>query len=113
MSPKRGDVVDVLFPFSDLNQVKLRPALIVQADTLLANSDVIVACITGNLGRTGPARILIRLSDADAPATNLKTDSVILADKLATIDRKAIRSVRGIFRRMDIVDTALRYALKL
>jgi mRNA interferase MazF len=113
MNPKRGDVVDVLFPFSDLNQVKLRPALIVQADALFANSDVVVACITGNLVRTGPARVLIRLADVDGPATNLKTDSVILADKLATIDRKAIRSVRGIFRRMDLVDTALRFALGL
>jgi len=110
---KRGDIIDVHFPFSDLNQVKLRPALIIQSDSLASNADVVIACITGNLNRTGPARVLLRLADADAPATNLKTDSVILADKLATIDRKAVRSIRGVFRRMDLVDTALRYALSL
>jgi len=31
---KRGDVILVLFPHSDLRTAKLRPALIVQADNL-------------------------------------------------------------------------------
>jgi Growth inhibitor len=111
---KRGDVIDVFFPFSDLNQVKTRPALVVQADALATNPDVIVACITSNMGRTGPAKIRTNLADTDAAGTNLKTDSVILADKLATIDKKAISTtVRGVYKRMDLVDAALRCALGL
>ena len=110
---KRGDVVDVLFPFSDLNQLKLRPALVVQSDALLKNADVVVACITGNLARLGPARVLVSLNDALSAGTNLKTDSMILADKLATIDRKSIQKVRGVFKGMHLVDVALRIALAL
>lgn len=109
----RGDIIDVFFPYSDLNQVKLRPGLVVQSNTLASNADVVIACITGNLNRSGAARVTIRLADPDGPATNLKTDSVILADKLATVDKKAVRVVRGVFRRMDLVDAALRYALDL
>lgn len=33
-APKRGDVVLVLFPHSDLHTAKTRPALIVQSDDL-------------------------------------------------------------------------------
>jgi mRNA interferase MazF len=112
MSPKRGDIVNVLFPFSDLNQVKLRPALIVQSDVLGANPDVIVACITGNLARRfGQARVFVSLSDPGNASCNLKSDSVLMLDKLATVDRRALQSVRGWFQRMDLIDSALRTAL--
>ena len=114
MNPRRGDIVDVLFPFSDLNRLKLRPALIVQSDALLANPDVIVACITSNLARVrGVARVLVKLSDVGASACNLKDDSVVMLDKLATVDRRAVGSVRGSFHRMDLIEAALRAALAL
>src|ERR1700738_5028663 len=95
LSVKRGDIVDVFFPFSDLNQVKIRPALVVQSDALSANVDVVVACITGRTNRTGIARVPVKLSDPQWAPTKLKVDSVVLADKLATVDKKAIRSTRG------------------
>jgi mRNA interferase MazF len=50
--PKRGDVVLVLFPHSDLRTAKPRPALIVQADDLETElSQVIVAMITSKTFR--------------------------------------------------------------
>lgn len=46
-SYKRGDVVLVLFPHSDLRTAKLRPALVVQANNLNTGfSQVIVVMIT-------------------------------------------------------------------
>ena len=54
MPYKRGDLVLVLFPDSNLRTAKRRPALVVQADNLqggLAQS--IIAMITSNMARAG------------------------------------------------------------
>ena len=57
-SYKRGDVVLVLYPNSDLRTAKTRPALIVQANNLQTGlSQVIVAMITSRLFRANhPSR---------------------------------------------------------
>ena len=50
----RGDVVLVPFPFQDRPGAKIRPALVVQADSenhRLAN--IVLAMITGNLADAG------------------------------------------------------------
>lgn len=58
---KRGDVVLVLFPHSDLKTAKTRPAVVVQADALQSGMpQVIVAMISGRMFRAGyPSRIVI------------------------------------------------------
>jgi hypothetical protein len=64
---KRGDVVLVLFPNSDLRTAKLRPVVIVQADNLQTGlPQVIVAMITSALSPPMPdlpQRTLRRLQD--------------------------------------------------
>jgi mRNA interferase MazF len=63
---RRGDVVLVLFPNSDLVTFKQRPALIVQADNLDTGlPQVVIAMITSNLARRGhPSRAFIPLNSA-------------------------------------------------
>jgi mRNA interferase MazF len=58
---KRGDVVLVLFPNSDLTTAKTRPAIIVQADNLQTGlPQIIVAMITSQMFRAGhPSRVTI------------------------------------------------------
>ena len=55
---KRGDVILVLFPSSNLRTAKLRPALIVQADNLQTGfPQAIVAMITSKMFRANhPSR---------------------------------------------------------
>lgn len=49
---KRGDVVRVYFPNSDLISAKRRPALVVQADNLATGlAQILLAMITSNLNR--------------------------------------------------------------
>ena len=49
-SYKRGDVVLVPFPFTDLSSTKQRPALVVSADHLNATrDDLLVAAITSQI----------------------------------------------------------------
>jgi mRNA interferase MazF len=54
MPYKRGDVVLVFFPDSNLRTAKRRPALVVQADNLATGlSQTIIAMITSNMARAG------------------------------------------------------------
>ena len=113
-SHKRGDVVLVFFPHSDLRTAKPRPALVVQADNLQTGlPQVIVAMITSNLMRADhPSRVVIRLSTREGDQSGLLTDSVVMTDNLATITEAAIERVIGTFP-MGSVEGALRHTLGL
>ena len=107
---KRGDIILVLFPNSDLRSAKRRPALVVQADNLNTGlSQVVVAMMTSNLARAGhPSRVLVTLSSALKRQTGLISDSVIVTDNLATVAETEIASVLGVWPDMALVDAALR-----
>lgn len=115
MPYKRGDIVLVLFPNSDLRSTKRRPALIVQADGLNTGlPQVIVAMITSNLSRAGhPSRILVSLTAASQQQTGLISDSVIVTDNLVTVVETEISHALGIWRDMTAVDDALRHTFGL
>ncbi|MEA5605976.1 type II toxin-antitoxin system PemK/MazF family toxin [Nostoc sp. UHCC 0252] len=111
---KRGDVVLVLFPNSNLTTAKTRPALIVQADNLQTGlPQVIVAMITSQMFRAGyPSRVTILLSSPEGQQSGLLADSVVMADNLATITLSAIYQVIGSLPTANI-DQALRDTLRL
>ncbi len=112
--PKRGDIVLVLFPHSDLRTAKPRPALIVQADDLGTNlPQVIVAMITSKTFRAKhPSRALVKLDSSEGKNSGLLTDSVVMADNLATITDIAIDRVIGKLP-MKAIDKALKHTLGL
>lgn len=113
MTTKRGDVVLVRFPRSDQRGRDRRPALVVQADGLVAGlPQLVLAMITTNLSRAGhPSRVLVTLSSPVGIASGLLADSVIMTDNLATVLEKAIHSVIGAIPDMADVDAALRHTL--
>lgn len=114
MTYKRGDVVLVRFPNSDLRTYKKRPALVVQGDGLNTGlAQRIVALITSNLERTGPTRITIPLNHPAAQTMGLRTDSVLVADNLATVLDREIDKVIGQCPLMAQVDQALKRTLGL
>lgn len=115
MPHRRGDVVLVLFPDSNLRTAKRRPALVVQADDLgTALSQVIVAMVTSNLSRGGHAsRVEVKLGTPEATRSGLRTDSVIMTDNLATVLDTDIDCAIGSFPAMPAVDAALRATLAL
>ncbi|MBI4547214.1 MAG: type II toxin-antitoxin system PemK/MazF family toxin [Ignavibacteriae bacterium] len=111
---KRGDVVLVLFPNSDLRTAKPRPALIIQADNLNTGlPQVIVAMITSQLTRTNhPSRVTILRSTAEGQRSGLLADSVVMTDNVATIIETAVYRVIGTLSMTDI-EAALRHTLNL
>ena len=115
MSPDRGDVVLVLFPNSNLQTAKRRPALVVQADRLGTGlPQVVVAMVSSNMTRaTHPSRVVVSLQTPVGRSSGLLTDSVIMTDNLATIRESEIDRVIG--RLTDMADTnaALRKTLAL
>jgi mRNA interferase MazF len=112
--PKRGDVVLVLFPNSDLLTAKTRPALVVQADNLQSGlSQVIVAMISSQMIRANhSSRVTVLLSEPQGQQSGLLTDSIVMTDNLATVVESAIYRVIGSLP-MDEIETALRHTLAL
>jgi len=111
---KRGDVVLVLFPNSDLITAKTRPAIIVQADNLQTGiPQIIVAMITSQMFRAGhPSRVTILRNSPEGQQSGLLVDSVIMTDNLATIATSAIYRLIGSIPSQN-VDIALKYTLNL
>ncbi|MBS1790688.1 MAG: type II toxin-antitoxin system PemK/MazF family toxin [Acidobacteria bacterium] len=112
--PKRGDVILVPFPNSNLQSAKVRPALVVQADNLNTGlSQLIVPMISSNLSRSGhPSRVIISPSTASGRQSGLLTTSVVLTDNLATIATNVVLRVIGTIP-MTTIDAALRTTLGL
>jgi len=115
MQTKRGDVVRVLFPNSDLRTAKRRPAVVVQADNLNTGlPQTVIAMISSNMARAGhPSRVSVTKSSPEGNAAGLRLDSVIMTDNLATVLNTEIDSVLGTLPTMTAVDTALRHTFGL
>ena len=115
MKLRRGNIALVYFPHSDLATVKQRPVLAIQADNLNTGSpQVVVAMMTSNMNRAGhPSRVTLLLHSAKAGGTGLKSDSVIMADNLATIELSLISRVLGRMTGMELVSKARRRTLAL
>ena len=111
---KRGDVVLVLFPHSDLRTAKPRPALVVQADNLQTGlSQVIIVMITSRMFRANhPSRVSIIRSTPEGQQSGLLTDLIVTTDNLATIAESAIERIIGSLP-MAKIDAALRHTLSL
>jgi mRNA interferase MazF len=111
---KRGDIVLVLFPNSDLITAKTRPSIIVQADNLQTGlPQIIVAMITSQMFLAGhPSRVTILRNSPEGQQSGLLVDSVIMTDNLATIATSAIYRLIGSIPPQN-VDTALKHTLNL
>jgi mRNA interferase MazF len=115
MKPRRGEVVLVLFPNSDLRTAKRRPALVLQRDNLASGvAQTIIAMISSNPARAGhPSRVAVPAASPEGRAAGLRLDSFIMTDNLATVLDSEIDSISGRLLDMAAVDATLRYTLGL
>lgn len=115
ISYKRGDVILVRFPHTDLRTYSKRPALIIQDE--MVETDLpqkVVTLITSNLDRKGKTRILVSKDSEEGQEMGLLTDSVIVADNIATVlIREIDKTIGSCSTNMPDVDGALRKVLRL
>lgn len=111
---RRGNVVLVLFPNSDLRTARLRPALVVQADQLDTGLEqVVVAMMTSRMFRGNhPSRVTVLLDSQEGRQSGILCDSVVMTDNLATVRLQEIDQRIGSLP-MQPVDQALRHTLGL
>ena len=112
---RRGDIILVPFPNSDLRTVKIRPALIVQSDYIDSDlSQVLFVMVSSNLRRIGrKTRCLIEIDTGTHISSGLLVDSVVMTDNIATVLRTRIIRIIGSLDSMTKVDDALRHSLNL
>ena len=97
--PVTGDVVVVLFPFSDLSSAKKRPALVIAAP---GGDDLILCQITSRLISD---RFAIPLTEDDFASGSLRVASNVRPTRIFTADRKIIQYSAGHLKedRMDTI----------
>jgi mRNA interferase MazF len=89
-SYKRGEIVLVPFPFTDLTGVKQRPALVISSDAFNAvRDDVLIAAITSQVpGNLKPDEFLIPV--AELSAGGLPKPSIVKLLKLVSLHQRLV-----------------------
>lgn len=114
----RGDVVLLPIAFVSGVGTKLRPAVVLQEDSLnqRLNSTVVAIVTTSNQrAHREPSQLFIDGSTPDEQQTGLLHDSTIKAEHLDTVDQRDILRVIGHLadNMMAIFETCVKSALRL
>lgn len=114
MQNKKGDIVLVPFPFTDLSQTKLRPAVVLWADT---NGQDITLCFVSSqkVDRLSECEFVIAASDPQFSTTGLKVTSKVRVTRIVTLERRLLKRRLGKLGNefMAQLDAALRRAFQL
>ena len=111
-----GDVVLVPFPYTDLINVKLRPAIVITADNLATDLPeiIILAEISSRMKRAGyPCRVKLDRANVSATITGLREDSVVMVDNLVTVQRNLIIKRIGCLPSPQIIELQLALQITL
>lgn len=87
MKYKRGDIVWIYFPFSDLSQTKKRPALIISNDAVNNTGDYILLQITS---KNKSDNLSIHLNESTYSDTPLGLDSYVRLHRAFTANESII-----------------------
>ncbi|MEQ9301009.1 MAG: type II toxin-antitoxin system PemK/MazF family toxin [Cyclobacteriaceae bacterium] len=96
---KKGDIVLIPFPFTDLSGVKRRPALVLATK----DHDIIVAFITSRLGTESENEIDVSPNSANG----LKVRSILKLTKIATLEKSLAIGLLGRLGSSDLHDVDL------
>ena len=79
-----GKIVLIPFPFTDLSDTKIRPAVIISNKPI--GDDVVVAFISTNIKKKERFGVFLKMNNKNG----LKADSVVMISKIATLEKKTI-----------------------
>ncbi len=89
MTLNKGDVVLTQFPFTDLSQTKLRPAVVLWLDT---TRDEITLCFISsqNINNVTSEEFAINDLDKEFASTGLRVSSKVRVTRIATLNHQLI-----------------------
>jgi mRNA interferase MazF len=94
MSIVKGDIILVPFPFTDLSETKLRPAVVLWVDD--RGQDVTLCFISSQaIDKITSDEFLISTGDAEFAQTGLKTDSKVRVARIVTLERSLLQRRLG------------------
>lgn len=105
---KNGDIVLVAFPFTNLKNSKLRPALVISTNIVNKfESDVTLAFISSVIPASPEDyEYVLKQSHKDFSISGLKKDSTFKLHKVTTVEQKLVK------RRLGTIGKTLRKELK-
>ena len=92
MKIRRGDIVLVVYPFTDLSSSKKRPAIVISRDLDNRRLDnVILLPITTKLFHRGEETEVLIIKDSDeGKGSGLKIDSVVKTEGITSLSKSFI-----------------------
>ncbi|MCL2833848.1 MAG: type II toxin-antitoxin system PemK/MazF family toxin [Treponema sp.] len=89
---KRGEILLIPVPFTDLSAAKKRPVLVISNDqyNTTVSHDIVVAAITSNLSQGG-----ISINNSDMISGQLPKSSTIRCDKIYTLYQGIVVKIIG------------------
>ncbi len=94
MTLAKGDIVLVPFPFTDLSQTKLRPAIILWVDPN-GNDATLCFISSQNLNRLTDDEFLIEAESREFAQSGLKVTSKVRVSRIVTLERRLLRRRLG------------------
>lgn len=95
MSLSKGDIVLVPFPFTDLSQTKLRPAVVLCVDS--TGTDVTLCFISSqNIPSLSSDEFAISPSDSEFAGTGLRVASKVRVSRIVTLERRLVTRRIGV-----------------
>lgn len=114
MPLEKGDIILVPFPFTDLSQTKLRPAVVLWADD--RGEDVTLCFVSSQkVNRIAKYEFVIASDDPQFSMTGLKVTSKVRVARVVTIERRLLQRRLGRLSEQLIarLNQALRKAFQL
>lgn len=94
---KRGDIVLITFPFSDLKGIKVRPAVVISSDTYNQKSqDALFMLVSSNIFNPRSTDYFITNANPDFKNTGLKQPSLVKVDKIVSLLQSICRRQLGV-----------------
>ncbi|MDG2991619.1 type II toxin-antitoxin system PemK/MazF family toxin [Candidatus Synechococcus calcipolaris G9] len=114
MSLRKGDVVLVPFPFTDLSQTKLRPAVVLCVDS--QRQDITLCFISSqNLKEATLDEVILTPDELEFSQTGLKVASKIRVTRIVTLEYHLLQRRLGGLGQQQLqrLNEALRFAFQL
>lgn len=93
---KKGDIVLIEYPFTDLSSTKLRPAVVVSSDKFTnQGEDAIFVCISSQPKNAQTFDLLFNSSDPEFFESGLKKTSLIRIGKIICLSKNLASRLLG------------------